>query len=151
MLDQLKGTMKVAWLISATSALLVPVFVPSYTGGTGFNPIETSMLMLFVLSLPSSFLSLPAVFVIMSMLRMDTRSIDMLYVQLVMMFVAGFVQWFWLVPRLFGNEPPILQKLDLPGAVGNPRLFTRNPESCGDWVDAKGTTPLERVMREDGD
>jgi hypothetical protein len=144
MFDRLKLTLGGVWMIASVSALLIPVFVPSYPHPSGSSPIATATITMFLLSFPTSVIATPVLLMINSMLNMTTSSIGVAYMNLVVLFAVGLVQWFWVVPRLLWRKA-FMQELDLGKAVGNTRLFARDLTV---WLDARGSTPVERVIEE---
>ena len=145
------------WLISALSAVILPIFLPSSIGtGVVGNAIAVSAVVMFILSFPSSVIAVPLIFLIDALLGLTTSSIAVAYMNLIMLFAVGLFQWFWMVPRLVerqtfsevGSEA-FLQELRLGELSGNPRLFSREPETYGAWVNEEGATPVERVLKED--
>jgi hypothetical protein len=132
------------WLIASISTLLYPVFFPTYSHASGFsgNAIAASSLTMFVLAFPSSVIATPLIFMVYVLLGVTRYSIDNAYMTVVLLFFVGLVQWFWIVPRILWR-PAFMQKLELGDAAGNRRLFARD---LNIWVDAQGSTPLERVL-----
>lgn len=145
--NRLKLSLGGVWLIASLSALIIPIFVPSYTNPAGFerNSLALSTVTLFLLSFPSSIVALPLLFMLYELLGVTTASITVEYFNVIFLFVLGLLQWFWMIPRLL-SRPTFVQELDLNEAVGNTRLFTRDLTV---WLDAEGATPLERVLVED--
>jgi hypothetical protein len=146
MTDYLRSTLKTAWIFGAIALLAMPVFIPSFA--TASSAIEGATLGMFLLSFPSSVIAMPLIFMSNAMLGFHGGSIVGSYMVLVMLSIAGFVQWFWIVPTLLGQGKE-LQPLDLGGASQNPRLFRQTPEYYSDWFDVGGETPLEQVIHED--
>jgi hypothetical protein len=73
-------------------------------------------------------------------------SIQGMYLNLAFLFALGYVQWFWIVPRLFGKGQPDLQILNLhaeqtPAAIGAARMSADFA-----FFDSDSRTPLERVI-----
>ena len=150
MIDRLKLSLSGVWMIASLSALMMPVFLPSFTGAHGFkgNAIAVSAVTMFILSFPSSVVATPLIILIDAVLDLTDSSIAVAYMHLIMLFVVGLFQWFWAVPRLFGRRT-VVEGIDLQDSAVNPHLFARDRKPGSAWVDAKGTTPLERVLRED--
>ena len=80
-------------------------------------------------------------------LGLDPNSIKGMYVNLLMLFVLGLVQWFWIVPRVLRSEPAV-QALDLLPTLRVDALPERTIDMSAEFFDAKETTPLERVLRD---
>lgn len=80
-------------------------------------------------------------------LNLDPNSMGGMYLNLLLLFALGLVQWFWIVPRSFRNDPKVLQILDLP--IQKPALhpaFLPDPVNFENFDDER--TPLERVFSE---
>ena len=146
-MNRLKLTLGGVWLIASVSAVVMPIFLPSYSGTPGFagNAMAVSGLTMFFLSFPSSVVAVPLLFFINVLLGPSTSSITVAYINILIMFVVGAVQWFWIVPRLLERKTYV-QELDLSGAAGNTRLFARDAAL---WVETDGATPLERAIEQD--
>ena len=112
----MKGRMKLSltgiWV--ALSAILLPVFLPSGPRNQFFgNPIDVALGSMFVFSLPGSLVTIPvAAFFDSVGFRFGSSSIASAYLFIVVLFVLGAVQWFWLVPKIFRNRMAV-QTLDL--------------------------------------
>ncbi len=145
-MNRLKLSLGGVWLIASVSALILPIFLPSYATTPGFreNPMAVSTLTMFILSFPSSVVAIPLIFMLYFLLGITTSTISGAYLTVVLLFCVGLFQWFWIVPRILWR-PGFVQELELGEAAGNPRLFARD---LNVWVDAQGSTPLERVLEE---
>jgi hypothetical protein len=144
MFDRLKLTLGGIWMIAGVSALLIPIFVPSYPYSSSSSPIETAVITMFLLSFPSSIVATPLILMVGALLQVNDASIGVAYMNLVALFMVGAVQWFWIVPRVLWRKA-LVQELDLGQAAGNTRLFARDLTA---WLDDQGTTPVERVIEE---
>ena len=109
--------------------------------------MDVSTTAMFLLAFPSGLMASSGIVFLEAATRFTVSTGEIAVLNLLLLFIAGFVQWFWAVPRLFGRTLSI-QRLDLSGSIKNPRLFVANPETYVGWMDEQGTTPLERVMRE---
>ncbi|HKX84226.1 MAG TPA: hypothetical protein VJL58_08405, partial [Pyrinomonadaceae bacterium] len=136
------------WLIASSFALIIPIFVPSFPG-TALNPISTSLTTMFILSFPSSLVGLPLLYLVNYMVGVDPGAIQGMYENVIVLYVLGLVQWFWLVPRLWSRKPPI-QMLDLVQATENAAL-SEGVVIPAEFFNTKETSPLERVMRDSDD
>lgn len=145
--DRLKLGLVGVWLIASVSALVLPIFLPSYVGSSGFrgNALAVSTLTMFILSFPSSVVAVPLLVMLYALLGVATSSLGAAYLNVIVLFFVGLIQWFWMLPR-FLERQAVFQRLELGDAVGNSRLFARDVNS---WLDAGGSTPLERVLVED--
>lgn len=148
--DRFKLSLSGMWLLVSLFAVVWPIFLPSYPGAPGLmgNPIGTATATMFILSFPSSLFGLPLMFIANVILGNEPNSIQGMYVNLLLLFVLGLVQWFWIVPRVLRSEPAV-QALDLLTPLRAKALLTeQDTDLAADLFDAKDTTPLERAMRE---
>lgn len=145
MTEKTKLSLGGVWLIASLSALLLPVFIPSYPHGAGFfsNIIETSFGTMFILSFPSSLIGLPVLLAADRILGIDPGSISGMYTNLTILFALGIVQWFWLVPRIWFKKP-LIQTLE--NSVPELQLAQRLDF---DRFSSRERTPVERVLDED--
>lgn len=148
MTERLKLSLGGMWMIAGLSAVILPVFLPSFPGdGIAGNAIAIATVSMFLLSLPSSLLAIPVAYFINAAFGLASTPIASLYLYVLTLFVLGSVQWFWLVPRVFGGNS-IVQPLDLSESTVGMGL----PESKNDSIyrlDVEGRTPLERVLIQD--
>lgn len=149
MIERFKPSLSSMWLFVSLSALIFPIFVPSFPSAPGLtaNPIGTATVTMFLLSFPSSLFGIPLLFMTDLVLGLDPNSIKGMYVNLLMLFVLGLVQWFWIVPRVLRSEPAV-QALDLLPTLRVDALPERTIDMSAEFFDAKETTPLERVLRD---
>jgi hypothetical protein len=70
--------------------------------------------LMFIFSLPCSLFALPVVISAAYFLDMRPNSVDGIYLNTLLLFVLGCVQWFWIARFWSPTEPP-LQRLDLLG------------------------------------
>ena len=143
-----KLSWKYIWFAIGIFSLFLPVFLPSYAGSNNpfLNLIGVVNIVMFVLSLPCSLLGLPLVFFAWYVLDIDPNSIQGAYLNTILFFVLGFVQWFW-IARVWYPSETAFQKLNLAGANAEFQL----PEGAINNIpfsDAEGRTPIERVFRE---
>src|SRR5688572_20892821 len=117
MTEKFKLSLTGMWLLVSVFSLILPIFLPSYATSHGLvsNAIGVSTATMFVLSFPSSLFGLPVMFMANYVLGLDPNSIQGMYVNLLMLFVLGVVQWFWIVPRVWRNHP-VIQRLEFSGA-----------------------------------
>lgn len=114
----MKGRMKLSltgiWVIVALSAILLPVFLPSGPRNQFFgNPIDVALGSMFVFSLPGSLVTIPvAAFFDAAGYYFGSSPIASAYLFIVVLFVLGVVQWFWLFPKIFRDRMAV-QTLDL--------------------------------------
>lgn len=142
-------SLKKIWLLISVFSLILPIFMPSSANPQNFlaNVIGTVTVTLFILAFPSSLFGLPVLSFVGVALELNPNSIESLYLNLFLLFVLGFVQWFWIVPRLLINEPRF-QMLNIPGGKSeiqfSEAVVPNNPQS---W-DSQGKTRLEKVFKE---
>jgi len=147
--EKLKFRLSSMWLFVSIFTIVLPVFVPSYAS---FNPagntIGVATAAMFILSFPSSLFGLVAMGFVAATLHLNPNSIEGLYVNLLVMFTLGLVQWFWIVPRIW-NRDPAFQTVEI-GAGWMPRemLPKAVPEEIFGHYDADGRTPVECVIEE---
>ncbi len=80
-------------------------------------------------------------------LNVQPNSMQGMYVNLTLLFVLGLVQWFWIVPRIWKNEPDI-QLLKFP--VGGSRVLLPESKASDDFefYASRDITPLERILND---
>ena len=142
--ERLKLSLRGLWLIVSFSAIIVPVFLPSGRGNDLIgNPIDLALGSMFVLSLPSSLVAFPVAAFIDALIGLGSTPIASQYLFILLLFVVGSLQWFWLVPRIFSRESTI-QPIELIDRTLNVGL----PEANISEFDLDGATRLERVLVE---
>lgn len=145
MITRYLSALRLPWLLVSFICLIAPVVLPTSRYPDGFldDPMGTSTLVMFLLSLPMSIMAVPAMIAV----GPGPNSIEAAYTSLLFLFAAGFVQWFWLVPKLSQKRQPDLQILDLhahtstAAALGEAHLSTDFP-----FFDKESRTPVERVI-----
>lgn len=145
----LKLELRGVWLLIAAFCVGLPVFLPSSTEPGVFtaNVIGTATVTMFILSFPASLFGLPLLFFAQATLGFDPNRISGMYVNLILLFVLGFVQWFWIVPKL-RRKGDDFQDLGLPQTSEEILLIEDRPfATCRDDVQGR-MSPLERVIRE---
>jgi hypothetical protein len=150
MTERFKLSLSGIWLLASLSALIFPIFVPSFPGATGLfgNPIWTATATMFILSFPTSLLGFPLTFLADMVLGLDPNSIRGMYLNVLILLVLGLVQWFWMVPRLLKSEAAerVFERF-LPEVTPAARP-EGTIDTAAEFFDAKETTPLERVLRD---
>jgi len=142
------SNLKLMWLMVSSLCLVLPVFLPSnpYPQSFSENPLGTATITMFVLSFPSSLFALPAMLFVNISFGFGPDSVAGMYLNILVLFALGYVQWFWIVPRFFRKGSKDLQILELnPGrsALGEARL-----EVDFRFFDSNSRSPLERVIDE---
>lgn len=149
MTERFKLSLSGMWLLASLTSMILPVFVPSHNS---LNPVENTIgaatAAMFILSFPSSLFGLPLLFLVNFGLQIDMGSIGGMYVNLLLLFVLGLVQWFWVVPRMFRTDPA-LQTLHMSDSAPDVRLPEFRETADCPIYDADGRTPIERVLRDD--
>lgn len=149
MSEYLRLNLRAVWLTVALLSIALPVFIPSTINSPSFlgNVIGTATATMFILSFPSSLFALPVLLFAQAVLGYDPKTIGGMYVNLCILFVVGFVQWFWIVPRLFQREPKF-QTLNLPRKASE--ILPAGTENAGvsAFYDRRDRTPLERVIED---
>src|SRR5688572_1783034 len=110
MKERFKLSLSGVWLLSSLVSLILPVFIPSYAHPQSFiqNVIGTSTVTMFILSFPSSLFGIPLLYFAQAAIGLDPNTIGGMYLNLFLLFVLGLVQWFWIVPRIWRNDPDVV-------------------------------------------
>ena len=149
MTERFKLSLSGMWLLASLVSIILPIFLPSYDSpNLAANTIGAATATMFILSFPGSLFGIPLLYMVNYVLGTDMNSIGGMYVNLLLLFVLGLVQWFWIVPRLVRREPA-LQSLQLPEQAASPRLTEFRDDTARSFFDEKSQTPLERVLRGD--
>jgi hypothetical protein len=108
-----KLSLKQIWLAVGIFSLILPVFLPSEAGTNNvfLNVVGIVNILMFILSLPCSLFGLPVVFFAWYTLGMNPNSIEGAYLNTILFFVLGAVQWFW-IARFWSPTEPVLQKIN---------------------------------------
>ena len=146
MFENSKLSLSRIWLAISAFALILPVFLPSSANPQNFleNVIGTVTVTMFILSFPISLFGLPAIYFANQVLGVNPNTIGGMYLNVFLLCVLGYVQWFWIVPRVLRNEPQF-QMLNL---FGKPEMQLLEAKAMNNIsFDAEGRTPLERVLQ----
>jgi hypothetical protein len=151
MTERFKTSLLWMWLLVSAVSMVLPIFLPSV--GSSVNPaanvIGTATATMFILSFPSGLFGIPLLIFTDYALGVDPNSIQGMYVNLFLLFVLGSVQWFWIVPRVWRNDPAI-QMLAIPASPTTDHLPGQRVESAAAFG-SRDLTPLERVISETED
>ena len=150
MSDRFKFSLSSMWLFVTIFTIILPVFLPSVESSpySANNAIGVATASMFILSFPSSLFGVPLLaFVNASLSVVNPNSIEGMYINLLVLFALGLVQWFWIVPRLWRNDPKF-QTIELPLNIRFPALPKPVPNETFRVYDTAGETPVERVIRE---
>jgi len=154
MTERFKISLSGMWLFVSIFTLIIPVFLPSFAGSA--NPathvVGAATASMFILTFPSSLFGIPLLFFVGRTLGVDPNSIEGMYLNIIMMFVLGLIQWFWIVPRVWRRDPDMqVLDLDLPGTFkDSPKTLFRPAHICFAY-DEINQTPVERIFRQDGE
>lgn len=148
--ERFKLSLSGLWLLTSGLSLIFPIFIPSSADSANFaaNAIGTATATMFILSFPSSLFGVPAMFLAGTALNLNPNSMGGMYLNLLILFALGLVQWFWIVPRLFRNDLKVLQILDLPAQMPALQSVVPQDQVNFDNFDENARTPLERVFSE---
>lgn len=146
MKEEFKLNLSPIWLLISAIALKLPVFLPSSAHPQNFlqDVIGTVTLAMNVLSFPFGLLAAPVMFLAKLFLGVNPNTIGGMYVNVFLLCVLGYMQWFWIVPRLLRSESRF-QMQNLFGGKSNLKLSEaaiNNTEFC----DSQGRTPVERII-----
>ena len=152
MTERFKFSLSGMWLFVCLFTLLIPVFLPSFANSANptTNVIGTATAAMFILSFPSSLFGIPLLVFVDASLGVDPNSIGGMYVNLLVMFVLGLVQWFWIVPRTWRRDPGV-QVLNLPTTPAETRLQMFPPVEAFVALDEQQLTPIERVITQESE
>ncbi len=137
------------WLLISALALTLPVFLPSSVNPQFFfqDIIGTVTAAMYILSFPFGLLALPLMFLAKLFLGVNPQTIGGMYINVFLLCVLGYVQWFWIVPRLLRSESRF-QMLNLLGAKSNLKLSEAAASNNTEFFDSQERTPVERIINE---
>jgi len=152
MSEKFKFSLSGMWLFVCVFTLLIPVFLPSVAGwaNPSTNAVGAATASMFILSFPSSLFGLPLMFFVGDSIGVNPNSIEGMYLNLFVMFVLGLVQWFWVLPRIWRNDPKV-QILDLPAKLEDRPMRVFAPAETFSAFDQRMQTPVERVLRQENE
>jgi hypothetical protein len=149
MTERLKLSVKGVWLIVSTSAVVLPIVLPSMRDASFANsPIAIATLSLFILSFPSSLLALIASSFVSYLLEIDPWSMGAKYMHVVWLFALGVVQWFWIAPKIFQINR-LFERLEMRESAAEPSLVEAKADINAGPLQFGETTPIERVMTDE--
>ena len=148
MKEEFKLNLSPIWLLISVIALTLPVLLPSFSNPQYFyqDVIGTVTLAMNVLSFPFGLLALPVMYLAELFLNVNPNMIGGKYINVFLLCLLGYVQWFWIVPRLLQSESRAKAQ-NLFGRESNLKLSEAVINSA-DFCDSKGRTPVERVIHE---
>jgi hypothetical protein len=149
MKERFEFNLSPVWMLMTAIVLILPVFLPSSAHPQHFyqDIIGTLTLMLNILSFPAGLLSLPFMFAAKIIFGVNPNTIGGAYINLFLLCLFGYAQWFWLVPRLLRSESRF-QILNLFGEKSKLQLSEANAADDFQFRNSKEQTPVERVFRE---
>jgi hypothetical protein len=150
MSERFKFSLSSMWLFISLFTIILPVFLPSsaFSVNPASNAIGVATAAMFILSFPSSLFGLAAMFFVHATFSLKPESMEGLYVNLLVMFALGLVQWFWVVPRVWRNDPQF-QTIEIPLDIPVPHFKPAIPKPSLLTVETDDRTPIERVIMED--
>jgi hypothetical protein len=115
--NRLVTNLKYFWCLISVFALLLPLYPYNYADSPAmFGSIMIpALIIMFVLSLPFSFFALPLFVLFKLILEIEPDDMFGAYLYLILLNIIGFIQWFWLMPRIFGQSKPF----NLPSILEN--------------------------------
>ena len=149
MKEEFKLNLSPIWLLISALALTLPVFLPSSVNPQFFfqDIIGTVTAAMYILSFPFGLLALPLMFLAKLFLGVNPQTIGGMYINVFLLCVLGYVQWFWIVPRLLRSESRF-QMLNLLGAKSNLKLSEAAASNNTEFFDSQERTPVERIIYE---
>jgi len=137
------------WSLISAVALTLPVFLPSSGNPQYFfqDIIGTVTTAMYILSFPAGLLALPVMFLAKLFFGVNPQTIGGMYVNVFLLCVLGYVQWFCIVPRLLRSESR-LQILNLLGGKSDLKLSEAAAINNAEFCDSQGRTPVERIINE---
>lgn len=148
--ERFKFSLSSMWLFISFFTIILPVFIPSsaFSVNPSSNAIGVATAAMFILSFPSSLFGLVAMFFAQAAFSLRLESMEAMYVNLLVMFALGLVQWFWIVPRIWSRDPA-LQTVEIgPGWTPRGALPRAVPDEIFGHYDALGRTPVECIIDE---
>ncbi len=104
------------WCVISVCSLFVPFFLAPYEHTPMmFNMMTSVLVTMFALSCPFSLFTLPLFALFKTVLELEPDSIFGAYFYLILINVIGYIQWFWLMPRILGRSKPF----NLPSILNN--------------------------------
>ena len=150
MSERFKLSLSGMWLIASCFSIILPIFLPSSVNAPSIvaNSIGAATATMFLLSFPISLFGIPLLFAASYVLGVEPNSIQGMYVNLLVLFALGLVQWFWMAPRLL-HRGSTVQSLAIDHAPLVPTLAA--PVTCDrpDFFDSNNRTPVERVIEQE--
>ncbi len=148
MKEEFKLNLSPFWLLISVIALTLPVFLPSSAHPQFFyqDIIGTVTLVMNVLSFPFGLLALPLMFPAKLFLNVNPNTIGGMYINVFLLCLLGYVQWFWIVPRLWRSESRFQMQILLGG--NSDLKLSEAAINDAEFCDAQGQTPLERIINE---
>ena len=149
MKEEFKVNLSSFWLLISALALTLPVFLPSLENPTYFyqDIIGTISTVMYILSFPFGLLAFPIMFLAKMFLNVNPNMIGGMYINVFLLCLLGYAQWFWIVPRILRSEP----RFHIPNLFGRKseiQLLEAKAENTISFSDFDEKTPIERVFQE---
>lgn len=151
MTEQYISIFKWVWLLICGICLTFPVFIPSHSisGSVPSGDVMGAAAgVIFMLSFPSSVLWAVALAFGREASGWHIYSIGDMYVNLFFLCVLGYIQWFYVVPKIFQKREPQLQLLELHAGDTVTLLEEGLINMDFSFFASESRTPLERVIDE---
>ena len=151
MIERYTSILKWAWLLISGICLTLPVFIPSYPSPG--SPLPGDVMgaatgVMFMLSFPSSVLWAVALAFGRGPSGWHIYSIWDMYLSLFFLCVLGYIQWFYVLPRISKKKEPLLQVIDLHAGHAVLPLDEIRIDADFAFFDSNSKTPVERVIEE---
>jgi hypothetical protein len=148
MKEEFKLNLSPFWLLISVIALTLPVFLPSFSNPKHFyqDVIGTVTLVMNVLSFPFGLLALPVTYLAELFLNVNPNTIGGKYINVFLLCLLGYVQWFWIVPKLLQRESRFKVQ-NLFDVKPDLKLSTTAIDNA-DFCDSQSQMPVERIINE---
>lgn len=109
MYENIESNLKRFWLLVSAVSLAFPLVLNLLnTGAADYaKAVEIGVIVLFVLTFPSSFFAIPLLALFKMILEIDISEAFGAYLYIVLLNIIGYVQYFRLLPTYFGKSAPL--------------------------------------------
>src|SRR5262245_3158292 len=106
--NRLEKKLKYFWCLTSAVSLLLPLYPYTYYYSPAMfgNIMMPALIAMMVMTFPFSLFAMPLFVLFKLILEIEPDSMFGAYLYLILLNIIGYVQWFWLVPRLTGNRKP---------------------------------------------
>lgn len=148
MKEEFKFNLSPIWFFISVVALTLPVFLPSFANPQYFyqDVIGTVTLVMNILSFPFGLLALPVMYLAELFMNVNPNMIGGKYINVSLLCVLSYIQWFWIVPRLLQSELRYKAQ-NLFGRESNLKL-SEGAINSAEFCDSQARTPVERIIYE---